>query len=570
MFSAAFVGCDYLEPRVLSQVDEDAIYKNMSYITQSVTNAYSYLPTGFNTIGNSLIASATDEAEAVRNDVTIQRFNMGNWSKYYNPDDTWDNCYAGIRQCCEVRDGLSGDTWEYLKYSNPSEYESRTKLMDQYRNEVRFLKAYYHYELLWRFGGIPIINEKLNPNNPEDLARLKNVERNTFEECVNFIVEECDSVAVNLPPSYVNTDLGRATSGAALALKSRVLLLAASDLYNQQGNTNPLIGYTGGSQSDRWLKAAKAAQQVIDLNLYALHTSYKDLFLLQTAMTGVKEVIWECRLPATLNMETNNYPIGYEIGKTETCPTQNLVDAYEMADGTLFDWNDASHSANPYANRDPRLKMSILTNNETWAGRAVEIWEGGLDGSPRQYATKTGYYLKKFLQDNLNKNSQSITRQWLYFRYAEILLNYAEAAAQYGGVNYTVDGAINPITPIAAINLIRKRSGVNMPDIATTFSNRGEAVNKDNFLNQVYSERRVELAFEGFRWLDARRWLKGSDILGTTIKAVKISKTGSGTFNYSVFNLENRTFDTDYMYLYPIPQSEISKSNGKMQQNPNW
>lgn len=563
-------GCDYLEPRVLSQVDEEAIYKNMSYITQNVTNAYSYLPSGFNSIGNSLLASATDEAEAVRNDVTIQKFNTGSWSKYSNPDDQWSTYYNGIRQCCEVRDGISGDIWEYLKYSNPAEYESRTKLMNQYLNEVRFLKAYYHYELLSRFAGIPIIDKKLDPNNPDDLYELQHTARNTFEECVDFIVGECDAVAPNLPTSYGDTDLGRVTRGAALALKSRVLLLAASDLYNQSGNTNAAVGYTSGAQSDRWLRAAKAAQEVIDLGLYSLHISYQELFLLATAKKDVKEVIWERRLPATRNMENNNYPIGYDIGQTETCPSQNLVDAYEMKDGTPFSWSNPAHQADPYTNRDPRLKMSILTNNEQWAGRKVEIWEGGQDGLPREYATKTGYYLKKFLNDNMNKNSQSVTRQWLYFRYAEVLLNYAEAANQYGGPDFKVDGASKPITPVEAINLIRKRTGVAMPDVATTFANRSLAVNKANLTDLILNERRVELAFEDFRWTDARRWLKGSEILGATLKGVKIQKTGDNEFAYSVFDVEQRVFNAQSMYLYPIPQTEVAKSNGKMLQNPNW
>ena len=570
IISAGLAGCEYLDPRELSQVDEEDIYQNMSYITQSVTNAYSYLPSGYNSIGNSLLASATDEAEAVRNDVTIQRFNTGNWSKYSNPDDKWNTYYNGIRQCCEVRDGIAGDVWEYLQYSNPDEYETRTKLMEQYRNEVRFLKAYYHYELLKRFGGIPIIDKKLDPNNADDLYELQHTERNSFEECVNFIVQECDAVAPNLSTSYEDADLGRVTRGAALALKSRVLLLAASDLYNQSGNTNPLIGYTSSSQSERWLKAAEAAQEVIDLGLYDLHTSYQELFILATAKKDVKEVIWERRLPATKTMETNNYPIGYDIGQTETCPTQNLVNAYEMADGTLFSWSNPAHIADPYSNRDPRLKMSILTNNDQWAGRPVEIWEGGQDGEPREYATKTGYYLKKFLNNNMDKNTQSVTRQWLYFRYAEILLNYAEAANQYGGPDFTVSGATSPTTPVEAINKLRNRTGVKMPDVATTFANRGATMNKESLMDLIYNERRVELAFEDFRWTDARRWLKGTEMLGATVGGVKVKKQIDDSFTYTPFELEKRTFSTGFMYFYPIPQTEVAKSNGKMIQNPNW
>lgn len=567
----AFAACDYLEPRELTQVDEMTVYQNIAYITQCFNNAYSYLPSGYNSVGGSLLACATDEAEAVKNEESVQNFNIGNWNKYSTLDDRWAACYNGIRQCCEVRDGIAGTSWEEYRYANPEDYENRMALMAAYTREVRFLKAYYHFELLRRYGGIPIVDRKLDIDDPEDRYLLTHLKRNTFEECVRFIVGECDAVASELPDSYGDTERGRVTRGAALALKSRVLLFAASDLYNRPGNTDPCIGYTSGDRRERWLAAAEAAQEVIDLGLYSLHDSYEKLFTLSAADKNNTEVIWERRLPVTKTMEQENYPIGYE-GDTGTCPTQNLVDAYEMTDGTRFDWSNPAHRAAPYEGRDPRLKMSVLVNGETWAGRAVECWEGGLDGLPRRNATKTGYYLRKFLHDNtdLNNSSAKYSRQWIYFRYAEILLNYAEAACACGGPEFTVADASQPLTPVEAVDLVRGRKGVGMPGAAETFAARGEALTKESLLELIRNERRVEFAFEDVRWFDARRLMQGPEVLGAAIRGVRVTRNADETFSYEPFELEQRVFEPDHMYFYPIPQTEVAKSNGCLQQNPNW
>ena len=568
----ALVSCDYLDPRMMTQIDEKDVYNNMTYITQSYTNAFSYLPSGFLSVGNSLLACATDEAESVYPDQSIQSYNTGSWDMYSNPDGRWETNYNGIRQCCDVRDGIATYDFGDMEHARPQEYAARRATLERYLNELRFLKAFYHYELVKRYGGVPIVDKKLDVNDPDDLHLLQHAKRNTFEECIDFIVGECDAVAPLLPTAYEGAELGHITRGTALALKSRVLLMAASDLYNQPGNTNPYIGYISGNRSDRWAAAAAAAQEVIDLNLYDLHTSYSELFLLPASNTTCKEAIWGRRTSPTRNMELYNYPIGYNGGQTSTCPSQDLVDAYEMKDGTLFDWNNAAHAAAPYANRDPRLKFSILTNGDTWCGREVEIWEGGQDGLPRQYASKTGYYLKKFLHDNqdLVGSSASTTRVWHFFRYGEILLNYAEAANRCGGPDYTVPGAIYPLTAVDALNKIRARAGVGMPDVNTTLAARGLSLDQTNLETLILNERRVELAFEDFRWFDARRLMKAPAALGGPIHGVRVVKGTHTPYVYTPFVVEQRVFNSASMYFYPIPQSEISKSNGEMVQNPGW
>lgn len=558
-----FSSCnDYLEPQELSIIQGKDIYKNLNYIQQMWVNSYSYLPAGY----NSIYWSASDEAEAVNDQAEVQKFNLGNWTKYGMPDEQWSSCYNGIRQCCEIIENLPGVTWEDYMYSDPVEYERRIALMKEYVNEARFLKAYYYFELVKRYGGVPIVNKKIYLDNDDDLYFLKHIKRNTFEECINFIASECTAVASELPLSYDASWKGRVTRGAALALKSRVLLYAASDLYNQSGNMNPYIGYISGDRTDRWLAAAQAANEVIDMGRYSLHTSYRNLFVLKSNESS-KEVIWERVSPNTNTLERENYPIGYEGGNTGSCPTQNLVDAYEMSDGTLFDWSKLTVSQQPYINRDPRLKASVLVNEESWCDRPLEVWEGGLDGKPRRYATKTGYYMKKLLVDNLNlQQDVKSTRQWFFFRYAEILLNYAEAANQYGGPDYKVEGG--KLTAKAAIDLVRQRAG--MPSVDNTFENRHDILNKGSLLKLIYNERRVELAFEGHRWWDVRRLMQGQEALGGMIKGVSITQKQDHSFDYQTINIEKRVFEADKMYFYPIPQSEIVKSDGNLEQNPNW
>ena len=261
------------------------------------------------------------------------------------------------------------------------------------------------------------------------------------------------------------------------------------------------------------------------------------------------------------DFEKANFPMGVEGGKTSTCPTQNLVDAFEMKDGTAFDWNNPTMKANPYANRDPRLGMTIVYNDMVWPAKAkVEIWEGGENGLPLNNATTTGYYLRKYVNKDISFVSGSTSTKkhhnWILFRYAEVLLNYAEAMTNAFGPDYT--DAQFPISAREAVNQVRKRSDVNMPELPAGMS-------KADFLERLKNERRVELAFEGHRFWDVRRW---KDLNQTAnIYGVKVKKTDSG-FSYDKFLYETRTI-TDNLYFYPISNTEKYK-NPSLGQNPGW
>ncbi len=559
---ALLSACSFLEPESLSLTTSKDVFSNNTNITTLRNNMFSFLPEGYDNIGNSWLAAASDEAEDVGETESIQNFNTGNWNMYSNPDNVWSKNYQGIRKTFDFQQGTDTITWIEYKLTDPVTYAARIKNLKYWRAEAKFLRAFFYFELVKRYGGVPIVDRKLDV--VSDYDYMANIKRNSFSECVDYMVTLCDSAAKILPvkqADVANTNWGYPTKGAAQALKARILLYAASDLFNQAGNKNPVIGYTDDKRTERWVRAASANKAVLGLMAtvpYSFQTTYPALFLLKTVRSN--EVIFERRYPASNSFETLNFPIGYQSGKTGTCPTQNLVDAYEMKTGIPFDWNNPAHAANPYTDRDPRLLMTMIVNNSIWKTTNVQLWEGGANGKPIYHASKTGYYLKKYVDESLNLTTGlTSAKQWIYFRLSETYLNYAEAMNEAFGP--AVADSLKT-SAIQAINSVRTRPGVAMPAIPAT-------VTKEELRAKIRNERRVELAFEDHRYWDVRRWMIAENTLGATIRGVNITKKEDGTFRYVPFDLEKRVFSSK-MYLYPIPQSEIIKGGGNMEQNPGW
>lgn len=575
LLAPLFVGCDFLEPEALSLIERDKVYANLNYCEMLITRMYSYLPDGY---GNGWNTSGTDESEAVSPESSMHVFNMGKWNQYSNPDSFWGTPYEVIRMAHDFLEGTAGLTWEEYRYSDPIEYERRVALTNQFRSEARFMRAFFYFELMKRYGGVPLIDHKLNLENGEDNHYITHAKRNSVEDCVNFIVGDCDTAALALPIQFDAARFGHVTSATCKALKARVLLYAASDLYNQEGRTaevDDCYGYvdvSAAARQERWIRAAKAAKDVLDLNHFALHPDYRDLFLLGSTMSN--EVIFSRLYSPSLNFTINHYPVSYDKGETVTCPSQNMVDAFEMTDGTKFDWEeflaDPNPLKDPYANRDPRLRMSVTVNGDVWAGRSVQIFEGGADALPNEHATKTGYYLKKWVADNMDALSgKKVARQWIFFRLGEVYLNYAEAMLE-ATQNPTAILPEQGLTMSAkdAMQKVRNRAGVGMPSV--------EETDPTLFRERLRNERRVELCFEGHRWWDVRRWMIGEEFQ-EPLRGVKIKKDRTVVdehpevvFTYTPFVVEDRVFDTSKMYLYPISVSEINKTNGEMIQNPGW
>jgi hypothetical protein len=384
------------------------------------------------------------------------------------------------------------------------------------------------------------------------LDEINQVKQESFDSIVSYIANECDSAALKLPNSYsalYQAETGRITKGACLALKSRVLLYAASEL-NNPNNAKP----------EKWEKAALAAKELIDMKTYSFDANTFDIWSNGNTTLTSKQLILEARDGATSNgFESRNFPIGVEGGNTGNCPSQNLVDAFEMTNGTAFDWANPAHKANPYANRDPRLAKTVFFNGATFVGTTkVETFVGGKNGLPINGATPTGYYLKKYVNTTVTftaTNPVKKTHNWILFRYAEVLLNYAEALNEWKGPDFT--DATFTMSAKQAVNLVRTQAG--MPGFTET--------DKSLFQTRLRNERRVELAFEDHRFWDIRRWKIATN--PTVISGVNVIKDAStGIFTYSKIEVEQRNWENK-MYLFPISQSEMYK-NTNLIQTKNW
>ena len=418
-----------------------------------------------------------------------------------------------------------------------------TTVKNQMIGEMTFLRAYAYFKLVAFFGGVPLITKPFNLTDSFDVAR------NTYNQCMNFVVLELDKAANLLPLRYSAADKGKITKGAALSAKSRALLYMASPLNNPSNDIT------------KWQAAADAAKAVIDLNEYSLFPSYKDLFLRANSYNS--EVIWSRPFNYAADPELSQggvelslLPNGYN-GFGQAHPLQNLVDAFETTSGKLPADDPNYDPQNPYVNRDPRFYATILYDGAPFQGRPVETFiPGGKDSNEgpvsANNATTTGYYYRKFIDElivNPTPNNQG-SSPWIFIRYAEILLNYAEAEYFLG----------NEATCREYINIVRSRPSVNMPPVTES----GAAL-----LTRLQHERQIELVFEEHRYFDVRRWKIApitDNIPGRKMTIVKNLITGVKT--YTVSDFLTRAF-TDKNYLVPIPQSEINK-DALLTQNPGF
>ena len=508
----ALAGCkDYLEREIPTSYKDSEVYVNYERMSQAGYGVYAFLFNrfGYNRIDFAMLASASDEADHADVNSAIQKYNTGTWNAASNPEDCWAYFYQGIRRANLFLEGsanykqiLYRDT---IDVNNEAVYKSNVRDIEWLRAEARFLRAFYNFELLKRYGGIPIVETALAGN-----EEATGFPRKSFEECAAYIVNECDAILPALKDTWVGFDgekwRGRATQGAALALKARMLLYAASPLHNPDNDI------------EKWKSAAKAAHDIIALNKYALFGNYKDLFRLGNGADGNSEVIFAQQGYNRNDFEIYNYPIGYDQGgRGSTSPSQNLVNAYEMKSTgvAISERGSGYNSNNPYADRDPRLGMSILTNGTTFKGRPVDTWVGGADGLGKLKATTTGYYIRKFVDENLNL-AQNLTSMhtWTLFRYAEVLLNYAEAMNEAYGPEVT---AGYTMSAKRAVDMVRGRSGVAMPPLPPGLS----AI---EMRARIRNERRVELAFEEHRFFDVRRWKIASQTENIPLMGMKITK----------------------------------------------
>jgi hypothetical protein len=538
---------DYLEVQTIkADITTDKLYSNYTYVQQQMWNTYSYMPDGFADLD---LDAATDEAEATNSVERVQAFNYGTWNQYNNPNDVWARNFDGIRQANLYLKNKDKVDINYIKdkitSTDSTTYFNARNNVKFMEGEALFLKAYFYFELVKRYGGVPIFEQPLDYSDPNT---WKNVQRNSVDECIKYIASLCDKAAAIIPANlspYSWYEAGRVTNGAIKVLKAKALLYGASPLFTANGSTTT------------WAQAAAAAHDVIALGGYSLDASYSNLFGANNTTSG--EVIFYRRYGAINAIEYNNFPIVFQNSNGNSLtPTENLVSDYEVlvkSGSTItgsvpFDWNNPAHAAAPYANRDPRFAATVVYNGASFKSTTIQTYFGGNSGLPRQNATKTGYYLSKWSNQSIDLiNNTTTNHAWIYFRYADVLLSYAEAMFNAYGPDADPQGF--GMTALQAINRVRQR--VQMPALTAAQLNQ----------QAIEHERNVELSFENNRLWDVRRWKKGVSYFSKPVNRIDITAAGV----YTVKKLEDRVFTTK-MEWYPIPQAEISKTGWT--QNPGW
>ena len=585
MSCGEFTGGDFLEKTPDEDMTLEEVFSERRYAESFLTSAYFNLPEEYNFArdwGRNPYIGASDEMELTWTYPFAQQMNSGAW----NAENAFQGNYMlfseGLRKL-------------NLFLENVDQVPMNEADKQVWVGEATFLRAFLHFWLARAYGPIPIIDKTFGT----DADFSEEVKRAPIDQVVDFIVAESDKAAELLPMRATPTNYGRPTKAAALALKARALLYMASPLWNGNSDYSGFVNKEGEAlfpdyDKQRWQEAAQAAKECIDqveAGGYQLYyaadgdpmRSYQELFLVDWN----DEVLF-ARTPQNdgsnedLERHTSANGMG---GWSGYAPTQEMVDAYQMEDGTqpIEGYNsDGSPIINPasgyqetgyttqadpdgyypagihnmYVDREPRFYASINFNGAFWRGRQLEFWPAGLDGNAKggpDY-TKTGYLMKKHSSPNVDIIQGRFEQQtWIYFRLGEQYLNYAEALNEFEG----------PVTDVYTyVNAIRTRAG--LPDLPAGLS-------QDQMREAIRHERRIELAFETHRYFDTNRWkiaeeTRGGDIHGMNINAGIALQDDS--FYERTF-VEKRVFESPKHYLFPFPQSEIDK-NVNIVQNPGW
>ena len=597
--TVAACNTDFLNTRPLGEATKDDVWQDQALAEAFVNEIYNGLSSGG--FLETMLSSATDETMFTHN---YGMKNMGEATisptdaEYVNNRGTfqWDDMYKRIRACNVFFQNVGKVPFE------------KTATGERLRGEVYFLRAYFYHQLVRAYGGVPLIDTVYTLEDKD-----YTVARNSFSDCVEHIVRDCDSAAHLLQGKENITLKGRATEGAALALKSRILVYAASDLYDfptastkapviATVASHDVLGYTSGDRAARWRRAKAAALAVMDLNRYSLafptpatpeeaSANYQKMFLGDNSESIFSRYFLNAKSEAGGQIGLYNGLNGYHNWSGNT-PTQLLVDDYEMADGTPFNWSNPMHKAKPYLNRDPRFYASILYDGANWRQRPsdvaakdpanqaqtgiYEVWDAehsqtinapGLDtrqGPVENWnGSFTGYYMKKFIDPAVDAQYFRQEVPYPFFRYTEVLFNYAEACMELGEENETRK----------YLNEIRTRAG--MP----TTSESGAALKA-----RLQREKEIEMVFEEQRFFDVRRWmvapatvgraLRGINVVGKLKPNVKVTlyqhDENSYDYTYTPVTLvnENRIW-LDKMYFMPLQRDEMNRNN-KLVQNPGY
>ena len=562
---------DFLDETETTDLDEMTVFSDSTYTTAFLTDIYTGIgfssdPNRFGSGGSASggLQTACDEAEPRRlKDITTDiQFASGTVNPVVISDDAWNRSYEYIRKANQLLKHLP----------NTPLTQGRKK---RYEAEARFLRAWYYFILLKHYGGVPIIGDTIFAMGDEI-----NPTRNTYEECVNYIVSECDKAAPELQDRPGGRDYGRAGSVACKALKTRVLLYAASPLYNGSDfasdlpELKPLVGYQIYDK-ERWRLARDAAREVISTGAYTLYVDNNDepgrgFYRLFMAADWINAGAFSGTILEKMAFKGNGRERLFQPpsrnGGGGGWPYQELVDAFVMKNGKpITDPTSGYDPNNPYINRDPRFKNSIIYDqaplrNASTENVPVNIYLGNYNGKPQgqdavHTGTPTGYYINKMLHRAIAANyfiGGPQSRPLL--RYAEVLLNYSEAQNEYVGPTVEVYDALKSI---------RERAGIQAGDDGM-YGLKAD-MSQAEMREIVRNERRVELAIEGHRFWDVRRWMIADQTEDRTMHGMEVRRDGASA-NYTEFEVRKRVF-RKAMYLWPIPYKEVAKSP-KLKQNP--
>lgn len=531
LLMGSFSSCsDFLDRYPLEELSDESFWKTEKDAEMAVSNLYNVLPTW-------------DTDEAINSDDAVHgiKWAAGNQSKgVYDPADYgWSGEYGYIRQANLVLEkiqemDLSEDAYKKLE------------------GQARFFRAYTYFTLIRSFGAVPYIDK------PLELTDVENITRTPKDEVYAKVMEDFDIAIANLPVQWDETNSGRITKGAAMAMKARAALY-----YNN------------------WQTAMDEAKKVMDLGQYELYDKdntgrYKELFW--EVADGCDEFI----LSVQFNAPTRtHYLIGWEcfptLGWGGLNPTQSLVDAFEDINGAPIANSTIYDSTNPFANRDPRLEVNVLHDGETMYGVTIKVAPLSSSGNTgigqHGDATATGYYQQKWLDPSIDPQSTGwdMGKDWVVIRYAEVLLTYAEAKNE-----------LSPLDPSAfdAVNQVRRRVG--MPDLQKTDPTKPTYCGtQDDLRKRIWNEWRVEFALEGGkRQWDIRRWGIAKDVLNAPFEGLRYTlvddpnapkgDNGKKCILYvgEPLKLTGSHYE-DHNYLLPIPQTEIDL-NPKLEQNPGY
>lgn len=567
---------ELMDKKPLDKFSEASVWEDLNLTEAYVNNQYKVLPKigWYEWVRGYQMSCFTDEA--------VHKYGYHNVNDYWKglmaPSlvtgiDVWKYHYGFIKGCNEFLKNIE---------KVPAETESEKLLKDRLTGEIYALRAWSYMDLASRYGGVVIVTE------PFELEDDFILERSSFDATLAQVISDLDKAIPALPKNYTNdADWGRITKGAALAMKSRMLLYAASPLFNPSGD------------KAKWQTAADAAKAVIDLNVYQLGDDYKQVFL-----TNKNNEIILCRLNDNINQDGyyGYFQIveapgggidgnGYCGGWSTTMISQNLVDDFEWQDGTAFNWNSSTDSADPYGigengqvdqngqplkRRDPRFYSSVTFDGSSWiSDSTIQFWiceqsnnytknpfaaDFKMDnsiyghnsiGNPgyKQDCPDMSYIYRKSMDDKYNIAAEQypFSVPWIIIRYAEILLNYAEASFEAGDES----------TAQTYLNMVRARA--NMPPVSASGV---------QLRDKIWHERRIELCMESHRYFDARRWKIAEQEFSKPIKGIRVVKDKTSNKKvYNVFVYQQRTFPQKY-YLQPIPQYELDKV--ALTQNPGY